>query len=76
MEAAIMLDVLKVAFIATTIAMVYCLPMIVATSRRHPRRKVIALLNAFLGWTFLGWVAALLWAKKRPAYPSRTSISP
>ena len=74
MKAAVMFDVLKVALIATTMAMAYCLPMIMATSRRHPRRKVTALLNAFLGWTFLGWVVALLWAKKRPTYP-RAGIS-
>jgi hypothetical protein len=41
---------------------VYFLPLIVAASRKHAQTGAIALLNLLLGWTVLGWVAALIWA--------------
>ena len=41
---------------------IYFFPDWVAQSRGHPQRKSIFVLNLFLGWTFLGWVAALIWA--------------
>lgn len=40
----------------------YFLPWIVAYRRDHPNCNAIALLNLFLGWTFLGWVLALVWS--------------
>ena len=44
------------------IAVLYFFPTIVALLRDHHQLSAIALLNLFLGWTFLGWVAALGWA--------------
>tara|TARA_A100001035_G_scaffold157041_1_gene123977 strand:+ start:365 stop:655 length:291 start_codon:yes stop_codon:yes gene_type:complete len=41
---------------------IYFLPDWIAQSRGHPNRGSIFILNLFLGWTFLGWVAALIWA--------------
>lgn len=41
---------------------VYFLPTIMANSRSHNNNKAICILNLFLGWTFLGWVIALVWA--------------
>ena len=41
---------------------VYFIPVIVAHIRRHKNIVPIAILNLFLGWTFLGWLAALLWS--------------
>ncbi|MGD0460857.1 MAG: superinfection immunity protein [Tepidisphaeraceae bacterium] len=41
---------------------IYFLPFIVADQRQHPSAGAIAILNIFLGWTFLGWVVALVWA--------------
>lgn len=41
---------------------VYFLPSIVAHTRSHLQENAIVLLNLFLGWTFIGWVAALVWA--------------
>ena len=41
---------------------IYFLPDWIAQSRGHPNRGSIFVLNLFLGWTFLGWVAALIWA--------------
>lgn len=40
----------------------YLLPTIVAFMRRHHQRAAITLLNLFLGWTALGWIAALIWS--------------
>ena len=47
------------AFIAFAI---YFIPLIIAYIRRHNNLCAIALLNIILGWTFLGWLAALLWS--------------
>lgn len=40
----------------------YFLPALIASRRRHHNAMAIFILNLFLGWTFLGWVAALVWA--------------
>ena len=40
----------------------YFLPTLFAFLRGHHSRGAILILNLFLGWTFLGWVAALIWA--------------
>ncbi len=40
----------------------YFLPGIVAHSRSHNNENSIVLLNLFLGWTVLGWLAALIWS--------------
>ena len=41
---------------------VYFFPAIVAGRRKHHNFLAILMLNLFLGWTFLGWVMALVWA--------------
>ena len=41
---------------------IYCLPSIIAGKRKHKNKTPISLLNFFLGWTFLGWVIALIWS--------------
>jgi hypothetical protein len=40
----------------------YFLPSIVAHHRGHRNFTPILLLNIFVGWTFIGWVVALVWA--------------
>ena len=40
----------------------YFLPTIVALIASHPQKGAIFLLNFFAGWTFVGWVAAIVWA--------------
>ena len=42
--------------------LLYFLPTIVALCRGHHNFAAIAALNFFLGWTFLGWVIAMVWA--------------
>ena len=46
-------------------AAVYFVPSITAYVRHHHNRLAILILNVFLGWTLLGWVAALVWASTR-----------
>jgi hypothetical protein len=43
------------------------LPTLVARSRNHPNTLPIFLVNLFFGWTFVGWMVALIWACTRPA---------
>ena len=42
----------------------YFYPTVEAYLRDSPNLVSIAVLNVFLGWTLLGWVAALVWATK------------
>jgi hypothetical protein len=42
----------------------YFLPSIVALARSKRDILAIFLLNFFLGWTFVGWIVALIWAAK------------
>lgn len=51
-------------------AMIYLLPSLVASYRRHANGMSIFVINLFLGWTLIGWVAALAMsfsANVRPA---------
>ena len=47
--------------------LLYFLPTVVAVERDHPYPAAILALNFLLGWTFLGWIAALAWACITPA---------
>ncbi len=40
----------------------YFIPTIVAFKRRHLNRVPILLLDLFLGWSFIGWIIALIWS--------------
>ncbi|WP_312014482.1 superinfection immunity protein [Bradyrhizobium sp. AUGA SZCCT0283] len=64
---------------------VYFIPALNAAARKHHNQNAIFLLNLFLGWTFLGWVAALIWSAtaipqeyqqlaQQTQQPSRTTI--
>ena len=41
---------------------VYFLPVLFAEMRQHHQMKAIVALTILLGWTFLGWAAALVWS--------------
>lgn len=51
---------LILAFVA--LLAVYFVPCAVARHRQHPQTLAIGVLNVFAGWTFVGWLAALVWA--------------
>lgn len=54
-------SVLGLLLIPLVIAL-YFLPGIVAHWRGHHNENAIVLLNTLLGWTGLGWIAALIWS--------------
>lgn len=45
----------------------YMLPTIEAWLRKSTNLPAIAAVNFFLGWSVIGWVAALVWAFKKPS---------
>lgn len=49
-------------FILLVCLFIYFIPAVEATRIGHRNAKAIAVLNAFLGWTVLGWIVALVWA--------------
>lgn len=53
-------------FLALLFGVPYFIPAIVAVLRKTDHAPAIVLLNFFLGWTFIGWVAALVWAVAAP----------
>ncbi|SAL40424.1 immunity protein [Caballeronia sordidicola] len=53
------------AFIAVVAMLVYFTPSIVADRRGRRNVLLLALMNALLGWTIVGWLSALYWALHR-----------
>jgi tryptophan-rich sensory protein len=45
---------------------VYFIPTVVAFVRGRVNKGAIFCMNLFLGWSFIGWVVALIWAVKEP----------
>jgi hypothetical protein len=41
---------------------IYFAPTLNARQRHHRNTNAITVMNIFLGWTFLGWVLALVWS--------------
>jgi hypothetical protein len=56
LEGIVLLILVVVGFVA------YLLPSIIAAYRNHPNSLAILLLNLLAGWTFAGWVGALVWS--------------
>ncbi len=42
--------------------LIYFIPCLIAGMREHKYFYFVAIINLVLGWTFLGWIAALMWA--------------
>ena len=51
-----------IAWILTVLTLGYMLPWAVAATRGKSNALAIGLLNFFVGWTILGWIAALVMA--------------
>ncbi|MEM7061388.1 MAG: superinfection immunity protein [Pseudomonadota bacterium] len=71
-------------FVICLLIFAYFLPSFVAVARGHQNNTAIAVLNIFLGWTFLGWVCALVWAftevhktpsESAPQHPQRKRLA-
>ena len=41
---------------------IYFIPVVIAYIRKHNNIIAITILTIFLGWTFFGWLAAILWS--------------
>ena len=57
--------------------LLYFLPTIIATRRNHKNMVSLFLFNLLLGWTFLGWVAALIWsfsAQESVSQPQKAKV--
>ena len=55
---------------------IYFLPAMVAHSRKHRNKLAIVILNIFLGWTFVGWVIALVWSCTANTQSATNASSP
>lgn len=53
----------------------YVLRTLIAWNRHHHNTVAILLLNLFLGWTGLGWLAALIWSATAVQRPERLNPS-
>jgi len=53
---------LAIAWVMAILSFAYFLPWAVAASRQKSNTLAIALVNLLLGWTFVGWVVALVMA--------------
>lgn len=49
-------------FVSVFVVLLYFIPAFIAQHRHHQSVNAICVLNFFLGWTFVGWVIALVWA--------------
>ena len=54
------METLLILFLIVLAVLIYFFPSVVA--RKKENFKAIFVLNFFLGWSFLGWVIALVWA--------------
>lgn len=52
----VLLAVLAAGFVA------YFLPAGIAVLRNHQNALAISVLNLLLGWSLIGWIAALVWS--------------
>lgn len=55
---------------------VYFLPSIIASANDRRNSKAIFLTNLLLGWTLVGWIAAMAWAFNGDPRCSRTDVLP
>ena len=54
--------ILVVLLLALLILALYFTPTIIAVKRNHLQKTAIILINVLLGWSFIGWVIALIWS--------------
>ncbi|UGY24963.1 superinfection immunity protein [Bradyrhizobium septentrionale] len=55
-------------------AFLYLLPSYVAWRRDHHALLAIFIANLFLGWSFIGWVASLIWSCTPVKPPRQLSL--
>lgn len=50
---------------AIIVLILYFLPAMIAFQNKKRNKAAITVLNVFLGWSVIGWIAALVWAVKK-----------
>lgn len=55
-------DILVGLVLLVVAAVFYMLPALIAVQRKHRQALPLAIINFFLGWTYVGWVGCLAWA--------------
>ncbi len=61
--------------VAVICGICYFLPTIIAFLRGKRSAVAVGALNFFLGWTFLGWIASLVWSLSSEPKPQRIIIN-
>lgn len=62
-----------VVFFFLPVLAVYFLPTLISVYRHHHNRVPIVLVNILLGWTAIGWIAALIWSLTSPV-PTQVTV--
>lgn len=57
-------------FYFVAVAVLYFVPTIIAESKGKRNKNAVLMLNILLGWTFVGWVVALVWSLTEDAPPA------
>jgi hypothetical protein len=65
--------VTALADLAVAAAALYLLPVLVGQARRIPGIGLVTTIDVLLGWTLVGWVAALVLALRYPQRPRSAS---
>lgn len=68
-------DVFQLLVLLAFFALVYFLPAIVAAKRHHRNTGAIFMLDLLTGWSFIGWVAAIVWAMTADVVPASDTSS-
>ncbi len=56
------LSLVGMILLGLALVLAYFVPAFIASTRDVKQKLGVILLNVFLGWTGLGWLAALIWA--------------
>lgn len=65
-----------VVILVVIIGLLYFLPLVIAASRHVPNVGSVAVVNLFLGWTFIGWVVALAMACRSGGNATVVNVGP
>jgi hypothetical protein len=61
--------------LALPILALYLIPTIIGFIRKKDNKMAILALNVLLGWSFIGWVVALVWAVSKDKQPQTIIIN-
>lgn len=54
---------LMIAYVVVLVlAILYMVPTLIAIAKKHEKTPLIGTVNFFVGWTFIGWIACIMWA--------------